>query len=929
MEKNPSSPAFFAYWGKAAKQTEETPAFHLLPYHALDVAACGVQLLEVHKSFRNTLCALTGWDEAELLEVLPLLLALHDLGKFSPAFQDLRYDIVERLQPRPRNPQEYWTRHDQLGYSLWLAVVVPYWQSKGVIEPSQASLMNALMQAMTGHHGKPLSADTQNIAAYFPEKDQQAALAFADDLLALFPQAMARLKHCNANRITFASWWLAGLAVLSDWLGSNRNWFAYEPRYQPLGTYWQHARQRAVEAIRDTELVPASVADEITLGQLIGTERAVQHTPLQQIATQVSIGQGPQLFILEDVTGAGKTEAALLLAHRLMAAGLAEGLYFGLPTMATANAMYERLGKVYRHFYRDEQAPSLVLSHGARQLSETFRQAVVPIRTAQEDEVDQQETPASNHCAEWLADNRKKALLAEVGIGSLDQALLAILPNKHQSLRMLGLSRKVLLVDEVHACDAYMNTLLKRLLTAHAKSGGSAILLSATLPQEQRDALQTAFSDGLSASEADQIMGFTFGPTRQPEEKISGTKVPYPLLTHFDGDECHLYPLATRESVKRSVDSEFLHTHEAIAQKIAGWVEQGDCVCWIANTVGDARRYWQRLKAAYPQWSIMLFHARYALADRLAIESDVVSRFGKKSEHKGRKGQLLIATQVVEQSLDIDFDHLVSDLAPIDLLIQRAGRLHRHLRDALGNPLSKIHGQADRRPSPCLTIHAPQWCDTPKEDWYSRAFRDAAYVYPNHAQLWLGMRLLREKGGFRMPEDARDLIEGVYGEALDVPEQLQECALDADGERRSEASIANLNALNLELGYNREQGIDWWDDANTPTRLSEETQTIWLATWNGEQVNPLNPGDFCWQRSSLNLSKKKVKAANSPAGIPQAQIDAVMQKLPAQGKWGVLLILLPSGDAEWQGEVIDGQDQVATVRYSRRLGWQAAEESRH
>lgn len=920
------SDTYYRYWGKAAGETQVGCGYHLLPYHSLDVAACGFQLIQQHTGYRRTLSSLTGWDEQVLLDTLPLLLALHDLGKFSPSFQDQRYDVVEEINSRPRTTQEYLNRHDELGYWLWIKALLPHWKASGTLKDDQTETVNLVMQAMTGHHGKPPRAESKHFNAYFPETDRQAAVAFADQLLSLFPRALQHLQPGNMQALRFASWWIAGIGVLSDWLGSNRTWFDYQNEQIPFETYWDIALQRASIAITETELLQAEVSNNLNLADLIDGPESVTATPLQQLAGELPLGEGPQLFILEDVTGAGKTEAALLLAHRLMTAGLADGLYFGLPTMATANAMYERLGKAYRQFYRGDKPPSLVLAHSARELSGTFRQAIIPIHAAEEDAFKHDETPASNHCAEWLADNRKKALLAEVGIGTLDQALLGILPNKHQSLRLLGLSRKVLLVDEVHACDAYMNELLKILLTAHARTGGSAILLSATLPHSQREALQEAFAKGRQPLAHPTEFGFGIG-SGTPAPATEKPPTPYPALTHHDADTARAYPVETRDSVKRRVLTEFLDNPTAIEHKIEQWLEQEDCVCWIANTVGDARDIWQRLQLQHPDWSITLFHARYALADRLDIESLVLRRFGKDSAHADRRGQLLIATQVVEQSLDIDFDHLVTDLAPIDLLIQRAGRLHRHNRDRQGNRLNT--GQADQRPQPLLTIHAPPWADEPQADWYSKPFPKAAHVYNNHAQLWLGMGMLlgdRYKNGFRMPEDARELIEGVYGETVTIPGRLQESDLDADGQRRSEASIAQLNALNLELSYSRQQGLDWWDDTRTPTRLSEDSQTVWLAVWDGTKLRPLNPGPFTWHRSSLSLRTRTLKAAAIPDDVPEEAVEQITSQLPAKGKWGVLLILAATGDRVWATRGTNGRDEVETFGYSRVLGWMSEKE---
>ncbi|MES9905177.1 MAG: CRISPR-associated helicase Cas3' [Sedimenticola sp.] len=582
------------------------------------------------------------------------------------------------------------------------------------------------------------------------------------------------------------------------------------------------------------------------------------------------------------------------------------GIYFGLPTMATANAMYERLGEVYRQLYDDQTNPSLILAHGGRNLSDKFRQSLLPEIHLPESQHDRNDaTPASLHCSQWLADNRKKALLAELGIGTIDQALLGILPSRHQSLRLLGLMHKVLLVDEVHACDAYMRPLLCNLLHAHAMAGGSAILLSATLPQSQRQELLDAFTDGL----------------KQPRQTLQSNA--YPLLTHLKDGKPVEFPLDTRPAVRRHVHVDFVDSLQAIEQRLTDSFHSGQCVCWIRNTVADAREAYSQLKIQHPEWPIDLFHARFTLADRLTIEQRVLERFGKKSKHEQRKGQILIATQVVEQSLDLDFDHFITDLAPIDLIIQRAGRLHRHRRDTDGNPIDA----KDQRPEATLTIHAPTWSDKPTAGWFKDPFPSAQAVYEDHGQLWLTMKLLRENGGFRMPEDARSLIEGVYDVDQEIPDGLIQANIKADGNNKAKASMGNSNCINLEGGYNSDDTFTWWDEAITPTRLGEETTTVWLARWENGELKPFhNQPPFAWQQSSVSMRTALIAETAPNPAIPEEIVDACREQLPAQGKWGVLLPLVKEKPGIWSGVVKDLDDNKTTFYYDFRQGLMTTKE---
>lgn len=889
----PETASYRFYWGKAqAEHINENP-YHLLICHSLDVAAVGSRLLERHASIRQTLTQLTQLPPDILQAGLPLFLALHDLGKFSYTFQALRPDLILQAD-QPSQMDGAKQRHDRMGYAAWQNILKPHWTKTGVLS-QKASRFDAVMQAMTGHHGKPPSSEKLVIDRYFSGQDQQAICEFADALLTLFPAFQPSIAQWQTKALKHASWWIAGFGILSDWLGSNRDHFTYHTHIESLSGYWKTACQQADQAIDHSELIPANPSDKLTLEQFFqSAPNAIQATPLQQQAQDIPLGDAQQLFILEDVTGAGKTEAALILAHRLIARGQADGLYFGLPTMATADAMYQRIGAIYRHFYMPDTAPSLVLAHGARELSAQFRQSVmqIPERSEQQyADAHTEEAPASQHCAAWLADNRKKALLAEIGTGTIDQALLAILPNRHQALRMLGLSRKVLIIDEVHAYDAYMFDLLDALLKAHVKAGGSAILLSATLPQEQRQKLLRSFARAMNV---------------KPEIP---TAMDYPLLTHFDGQQIQAHPVATRPSVKRRVQIDFAHDIATLDARIAEWLEQGQCICWINNTVKDALATYQRLREKHAE-HIELFHARYCLQDRLEIEERVLQQFGRDSTATERRGRLLIATQVVEQSLDLDFDQMITDLAPIDLIIQRAGRLHRHQRDQQGNRLSAD----DQRAAPVLTIHAPEWTEQPEENWYADAFPNSVKIYIDHAQLWLGMRLLREHGAFNMPEDARRLIEGVYEE--EELHGLLEARNLAWADQQVKKSVSKLNQIKLEKGYTDNTDIPWSDEINTPTRLQEEeTTTLWLALWHEGQLQPLhNIGHYAWQKSSLNVQNRYIQTCQTHSDIPEEILATCVESLPGKGKWGKLLSLEKTAQT---GEYLFAGGQV---KYSQSLG---------
>lgn len=898
---------FHRYWGKARAESAFGPRYHLLPYHSLDVAAVMQGLCATE--WARPVSRLLG-DTALLW--LPYIAALHDLGKFARGFQNLASAGHPALVPfNGRYRYGDGVRHDTLGWLAWLSLRD---KLSGVLSRPDSTAWDAAIASAVGHHGQP-PIDRQGSLGlradlYFATEDLSAAISFALEAaeLLLPQQPAARPAAAPADRAT-ASWLAAGLHVLSDWLGSNQTHFRYVDEPMPLQRYWhEHALPGAHQALAAAGLHAATPRRYSRPTDLL--PHLTDPTPLQSLAAKIELSAGPQLFVLEDVTGAGKTEAALILVQRLMSAGAGRGLYFGLPTMATANQMFRRVGAVHRRLFMEDTRPNLVLAHASRHLVDDFR--VLPAAPDDRDYASE-EASASGACSAWLADSSKKALLADVGVGTLDQALLAVLRVKHQSLRMLGLAGKVLVLDEVHAFQAtYTGEVLCALLTAHARFGGSAVLLSATLPAMQRQALVNAFRKGLGLQEIELPLD----------------EARYPLLTH---QACEPGPPATvevpsRPSVSRRVGLHFLHDESAALALVRQQALAGRSVVWIRNTVDDAREAWQRLRAmdGLAPERVTLFHSRFALADRLRIEDRVLDMLGSTSTADMRCGQVVIATAVLEVGLDVDADVMVSDLAPVDALIQRAGRLHRHVRDGNG-ALASVNG----RPAPVLHVLAPVWTEEPTAGWYAACLRRAAHVYPDTARLWLTQRVLRETGGISMPEGARQLVEGVYGEQAEamVPEALKPSLFNALGKAHAERSQAGFNGLQLDSGYTQQSGR-WTDEDKVPTRLAEDTHSVVLLrqtaggveAWAGSHPHP-------WEASTVKLAERVFKSAAPHWHAGQAEaLEALSAGMPAL-KYAVLLVLKTGStgpDADWQAVGLDKAGKQVEIRYDAVAGWRTA-----
>ena len=838
-----------AFWGKAQPlDSRPQPGWHPLAFHSLDVAAVGHVLLTGHRGLRESISRQLGLPQDDAVRLMCFLLCLHDIGKFAKKFQAKETTrFPDCFDDNPARLSGFFD-HGAGGMRLFDADPIAF----GLPGDIRPNTWRPLVSAVTGHHGSPPEPRNGETLLTLRRDYGAAGIKAAHEFIlracGLF-SIPRRLSSSPPDRIGIrrASHAVAGLAVLADWIGSNQPWFPYRDadKFASFDAYWDYATGQSTRAVREAGVLPARKRqDRLGYEELIGTNATP--TPMQDWVLNADLPAGPALFMIEDETGSGKTEAALMLAHRLMKSGRAEGLYVALPTMATANAMFDRLAIAYRHLFAEGAEPSIALAHGARGMHEGFRSAMpgggrfeAPYADAPGSD-EACETTASAACAEWIASDRRRTFLADAGAGTIDQALVSVLPSRHQSLRLFGLMRRVLILDEVHAYDAYMQREMERLIEFQAGLGGSAILLSATLPLSIRKRLMDAFAKGLGTGDA-----------------IPVSRMDYPMATVCAADVRTYASVAGQAGRARALPVRFLRSSEEALRKVEQAAVAGKSVLYIRNTVDDALDAHAELRAR--GLDPHLFHARFALVDRLAIEKRVVETFGKRSKSAARAKQVLVATQVVEQSLDLDFDALITDLAPIDLLIQRAGRLWRHNR-----PERK--GQLE------LLVVGPDPVADADEKWFGRAFPRAQYVYRDHARLWLTARTLEESGAIVSPTGLRALIESVYGDEAEagLPSALQGIFFDAEGRAGAERGIATTNTLNLARGYVRDGGA--WDlDVRTPTRLVDDLQvTLRLASVRDGRVEPYAhaaaPDEAwrAWRLSEVNVSARRIGGEDVP-----------------------------------------------------------------
>jgi len=505
---------------------------------------------------------------------------------------------------------------------------------------------------------------------------------------------------------------LAGLASFSDWIASDTDLFPYGRDPADSKAYFVEAQALARTALKQiwwpttAPALPLRTSFEEVFGF---PPRQIQNITDEETANATE----PSLLLIEAPMGEGKTEAALMAHLNLQRNCGHRGIYVAMPTQATGNAMYRRVHGLLAQLGR-EDATDLMLVHGSEWME---REEAVPRPTG----VNQNGTGSDDvSTAEWFS-QRKRPLLAANGVGTVDQALMADLNAKHQFVRMWGLGNRTIVFDEVHAYDVYTSTLIEGLVMWAKALSSSVVLLSATLPRTKRSSLLRAFG-------ADDPVD-----------------TQYPRMTVVSGSTVKAINLSSDRSSRVSIE-EAPKDPKTLAAFLLEHAIPGSRIGCIVNTVGRAQEIYRALRTAKGQGTeINLFHARYPAEERKRREEQALLRYGKDAP-RGEGAKILVSTQVVEQSLNLDFDLLVTDLAPVDLVLQRIGRLQRY-----DGP--RPHGM--ERPVACVA-------GLDREQALPDLMPDR-YVYQEFVLLrtWA---LLRERHELRLPEDIEDLIERVYGD---------------------------------------------------------------------------------------------------------------------------------------------------------------------
>lgn len=609
-------------------------------------------------------------NEEDVRNVLRFLGAVHDIGKATPAFQiqkgyanseDLDKTLLERLEragftgissltlTAPRA-----THHTLAGEFIL---------KKYGVEDDIGSIVGA-------HHGKPIDSildcyDQKAYPAnYYQAENPKSEIykKWEEVQRSVLELALKQSGFSEVSSLPEISQpgqvLMSGLLIMADWIASNEEYFPLYLIDQNVTKDPEQLMERFREGIqvwyRDMPLEIYNTPSCVQLyQQRFGFSPKVVQEKIFYTFEQI---RNPGIAIIEAPMGMGKTEAALAAAEVAAAKTGSSGLFFGLPTQATSNGMFGRvkqwLDSVTKAY---ETSQSLRLCHGKAALNEEMSSLQQASRDINIDDLDN----GSVFVNEWFS-GRKKTALDDFVVGTVDGFLLTALKQKHLALRHLGFSKKVVIIDEVHAYDTYMQQYLEEAIQWMGAYSAPVILVSATLPQEKRESLIRAYLKGKGVR--DRNMSF-------PEAGNS-----YPLISYTDGSEIKTQVDFSSDANKcifvRKLDE------DCLMDTIDDLLENGGVLGIIVNTVRRAQELGRRCKELFGADRVDILHSAYIATDRIEKESELMNMIGKNSKRPEKK--IIIGTQVMEQSLDIDFDVLITDLCPVDLLLQRMGRLHRH-----------------------------------------------------------------------------------------------------------------------------------------------------------------------------------------------------------------------------------------------------------
>jgi CRISPR-associated endonuclease/helicase Cas3 len=811
-----------------------------------------------------------GCVAAELITLLPraarallppgsaTLAALHDIGKITLGFQikapawllNAKLDAEAQLNA-PFSVSDH---------ALVSQVFV-----QELLKPSGAQLWAA---AVGAHHGRP-KGRFANLNAR-PEAMKRWAeshrYSVTRELIEMLGPIPDRGPHAGLGNAHSDLWLLAGLITVADWIGSNEAFFPPQHGQSPDET-----RQLAAAALYRIGW-PGGALRSTRFHSTFGFDP----NPIQQATGEAAVAPG--LIVVEAPMGCGKTEAALRAAQQLIAAGHHHGFYFALPTQVTSNRIHRRIAAFLNKTLADPA--QLRLAHANAWLEDDFDLRLEPAFSGWTHGDGDHPAEMVREARSWFASS-KQALLAPYGVGTIDQALQGVVAVKHFFVRRFALAGKVVILDEIHSYDVYTGTLVTALVRELVRLGCSVIILSATLTVARRREL-------LAAAGCDE-----------PDSLSS-----YPLISACTpAASVQTFSPGRAQSKRVALRCDFIPEEKTVETLIAR-AEAGQHVLWIRNTVIEAQQAFRAVRSSMREGELPLglLHSRFPFQHRADLEDEWLDRLGR---NRPKGGSILIATQVVEQSVDIDLDFIVADLAPTDMLLQRMGRLWRHERPvrAAAQPefwvgLPQINRAADARE-------------------LTRAFGRSARVYAPYvllrtAEIW------QRRSGITLPDDIRPLLEATYADPssdeMDGWRELRE-ELDAEKGRLNANADAAMRVFGLPMldpeddkALTRRKGPPTIPVLLLPSVVSAPGNTWHLTSLDGSSVQV---SEHEWRMAAARFLYRWL------VRVPRWQVPGDAPR----PRW---LGLHVHGDATYACVQDDGRlrfgDAVSTSSYHKTLG---------
>jgi len=776
-------------------------AWHPLVDHLIDVAACFCRLGRCG-SIRRAMESTAGRSLTEQdLARLAVLVYLHDLGKANSGFQAKRW--LRGSIPKG------WPSHAGHGVEATkLFAEDDFLQALVTLLPVDAictwgEAVEPLLRASISHHGRPIieNAGDWSRAIWKPVigtegqtlYDPAPVLAeIGRRAIELYPDAFMLGGDLLPEAPAFGHLF-AGLVQLADWLGSDTAFFPFSALGEDRAKTSVDYANRAVMSLGlDVDGSRTALKTfSPSFAQIFGNPPY----PIQAAMDAADLGS---LAVLESETGSGKTEAALWRFVHLFECGAVDSLYFALPTRVSASQVYERILAAVARLWPTKPLLTVRALPGYASADGQEPQALPNFKVLWSDDP----ADAEAH-RRWAAESPKRFLAAPIAVGTIDQALFGALQVRHAHLRHALLARSLVVVDEVHASDPYMTVLLERLLQAHLGCGGHALLLSATLGSSARARYLALNKDSRTAPPAFQ----------------AACGAPYPALS--DGLAMRAIASTMRPKSVAWFLRDLIDDPQAVASLAIDAASAGAKVLIVRNTVPAAIAVFQALEEQAPDLLFevngirTLHHSRFSRQDRPLLDAAIQAQLGKARPPGPR---IVVGTQTLEQSLDLDADLLITDLCPMDVLLQRIGRLHRHPRPQAQRP------EAYRTPQ--------AWILTPPDHDLSPLlqtarhglgpFRDGDGIYPDLRTVEATRRQILERPSIRIPEDNRALVEGAtHLDRLQDMESLSEgwrqLGQKIEGQTGAQRTIAYLHGLEIDKAFDAQQGFP--TDLDIATRL--------------------------------------------------------------------------------------------------------------